>query len=57
MLRLLIITSIFLASVLCLSAYLVDAPSLDAQSVLVDCDDLLVEQDGFVIGLDGAEVH
>ncbi len=36
--------------------HLVDPPALDAESVLVDGDDLPVLQDGLVVGLEGAQV-
>ena len=35
---------------------LVDPAALDAEAVLVDGDDLLVLEDGAVVGLDGAQV-
>ena len=35
---------------------LVDPAALDAEAVLVDRDDLLVLEDGAVVGLDGAQV-
>ena len=38
-------------------SYLVDSSALDSKSVLIDCDDLAVLQNGLVVRLDSAQVN